>query len=92
MRLGPLLMSERRSGSSASLAALAATDALAGTGRALRSRTSTSRTRSATVSRTGTLRVLAAATATRAAVGAATLAGVQRAIPVLGTATRAART
>ena len=86
-RLGPLLMSYQRSGSTASLAALAAADALAGAGRAL----STSRSRT---SRTGigTLRVLAAATAARAAVGTAALAGVQRAIPVLGAATRAART
>ena len=58
----------------ASLGALAAADALAGAGRALRRLTRM-------------LRVLAAATATRAAVGAAALAGVQRAIAVLGAAT-----
>ena len=75
----------------ASLAALAAADALAGAGRALRSRTGA---RTNGTSRTGisVLRVLATATATSAAVGAAALAGVQRAIPVLGAATRAART
>ena len=86
LRLGPLLMSYQRD-AIASLAALAAADALAGAGRAL----STSRSRT---SRTGigVLRVLAAAAATGAAVGAAGLAGVQRAIPVLGAATRAART
>ena len=74
----------------ASLAALAAADALAGTGRAL----STSRSGTGRTSRTGigVLRVLATATAARAAVGTAALAGVQRAIPVLGAATRAART
>ena len=89
-RLGPLRMSYQRSGSTASLAALAAADALAGAGRAL----STSRSGTGGTSRTGigTRRVLAAATATGAAVGAAALAGVQRAIPVLGAATRAART
>ena len=84
-RLGPLLMSYQRD-AIASLAALAAADALAGAGRAL----STSRSRT---SRTGigVLRVLAAAAATCAAVGAAALAGVQRAIAVLGAATRPAR-
>ena len=89
-RLGPLPMSYQRD-AIASLAALAAADALAGAGRALSaSRSSTSRSRT---SRTGigVLRVLAAATATRAAVGAAALAGVQRAIAVLGAATRPAR-
>ena len=71
----------------ASLAALAAADALAGAGRALStSRSGTSRTG------IGVLRVLATAAATSATIGAAALAGVQLAIPVLGTATRAART
>ena len=70
----------------ASLAALAAADEIAGAGRALRtsSRTGASRT---TITGTRTRRVLAAATATGAAVGAASLAGVQRAIAVLGAAT-----
>ena len=68
----------------ASLAALAAADALAGAGRALRRRTSRTRI--------GVLRVLAAAAATSAAIGTASISGVQRAIPVLGAATRAART
>ena len=77
----------------ASLCVLAAADALAGAGRALRtstsrtSRTGTSRTSSTTISRTRTLRVLAAAAAARTAVGATALAGVQRAITVLGAAT-----
>ena len=79
-------MSYQRSGSTASLAALAAADALAGAGRTLGRRTSRTGTG------IGTRRVLAAATAARAAVGTAALAGVQRAIPVLGAATRAART
>ena len=79
-------MSYQRSGSTASLAALAAADALAGAGRTLGRRTSRTGTG------IGTLRVLAAATAARAAVGTAALAGVQRAIPVFGAATRAART
>ena len=92
LRLGPLLMSYQRD-AIASLAALAAADALAGAGRAL----STSRSGTGGTSRTsrtgiGMLRVLAAAAATSATVGAASLAGVQRAIPVLGAATRAART
>ena len=79
-------MSYQRSGSTASLAALAAADALAGAGRTLGRRTSRTGTG------IGTLRMLAAATATSATVGTAALAGVQRAIPVLGAATRAART
>ena len=83
MRLGPLLMSYQRD-AIASLAALAAADALAGAGCALGRRTSITGIRM--------LRVLAAATATSATIGTAGLAGVQRAIPVLGTATRAART
>ena len=83
LRLGPLPMSYQCD-AIASLTALAAADALAGAGSTLR--------RSATISRTRTLRMLAAATATRAAVGAAALAGVQRAIAVLGAAARAART
>ena len=78
MRLGPLPMSYQRD-ATASLAALAAADALAGAGRALRRLTRM-------------LRVLAAAAATRAAVGTTALAGVQRAITVLGAATRPART
>ena len=79
---------------SASLCVLAAADALAGAGRALRtsSRTGASRTSGTSITGTRTLRVFAAATATRAAVGAAALAGVQRAITVLGAATRSART
>ena len=87
MRLGPLPMSYQRD-AIASLAALTAADALAGTGRAL----STSRSGTGRTSRTGigVLRVLAAAAATSATVGATGLAGVQRAIPVLGAATRAA--
>ena len=79
-------MSYQRSGSTASLAALAAADALAGAGRTLGRRTSRTGTG------IGTRRMLATATAARAAVGTAALAGVQRAIPVLGAATRAART
>ena len=85
MRLGPLPMSYQRD-AIASLAALAAADALAGAGRTLGRRTSRTGTG------IGTLRMLAAATATSATVGTAALAGVQRAIPVLGAATRAART
>ena len=84
-RLGPLPMSYQRD-AIASLAALAAADALAGAGRTLGRRTSRTGTG------IGTLRVLATATAARAAVGTAALAGVKRAIPVLGAATRAART
>ena len=100
MRLGPLPLLYERSAIAApyvgakhqrvseqrdaiaSLAALAAADALAGAGRALGRRTS----------RTGigVLRVLAAAAATSAAVGTTALTGVQRAIAVLGAATRAA--
>ena len=85
-RLGPLLVSYQRGDAIASLAALAAADALAGAGRTLGRRTSRTGTG------IGTLRVLATAAATGAAVGTAALAGVQRAIPVLGAATRAART
>ena len=103
MRLGPLPLLDERSliaaphadatrerlseqrDAIASLAALAAADALAGAGRALGRRTGgTSGTR------IGVLRVLAAAAAARAAIGTAGLASVQRAIPVLGAATRAA--
>ena len=63
----------------ASLGALAAADALAGAGRALRRLTRM-------------LRVLAAAAATRTAIRSTPLTGVQRAIPVLGPARpRAAR-
>ena len=74
---------------SASLAALAAANALAGAGRALGGR----RTSGAGGAFGGRARrVLAAAAAPRPAIGAAALTGVQRAIPVLGPARpRAAR-
>ena len=92
-RTPPRVVSTRRA--SASLAALAAADALAGAGRALRTstgRTRTGRASGTSIGRTGARRVLAAATAASTAVGAAALAGVQRAIAVLGAATRPART
>ena len=68
---------------SASLAALAAANALAGAGRALGGRRT-----SGTGSPLGglTRRVLAASAAPRPAIRAAALTGVQRAIPVLGPA------
>ena len=81
----------RNRATAALLCVLAAADALAGAGRALRRRTGrTGSTSGTSITGPRTLRVLAAATATRAAVGTTALAGVQRAIAILGAATRPA--